>query len=180
MSAKKIPAGTPEHREALYQAACAYQNGASLETAARNHHVQPMTLRNYMQRNGWIIHHDRTYTSTGKRVHIPDQLLDAHPRITPRQIADACGVSITVVRERLKARGNYQPLPRGQQDASRWANSLRNRDRILTAVHLADRGLTRGQIAISLNAPPGTVSTWLRKYRAGTYLWQRHTPPPRA
>lgn len=177
MTATKIPPGTPEHRQAIYRAACAYQDGLSLEAAAREHRVNPQTLRRHMLRNGWVIHRDRRYTGRPTTNHIPDALLDAHPRLTPRQIADACGVSLWTVRTRLRERGNYQPRPTGQQPDAAWANSIRNRDRILTAVQLRDRGLTRGQISIRLNTPPGTIATWLRKHDRREYLWQRHTPP---
>jgi lambda repressor-like predicted transcriptional regulator len=177
MTALKLRPGTPEHARALYRAACEYQNGLSLETSARKHRVNPMTLRSYMKRTGWVIHKDRRYPGKTKTRPIPDKLLDQYPRLTIRQIADACGVSKTTVRDRLIARGDYKPSRQGAQPATRWANSLRNRENVLEAVELAKRGLSGGQIGVKLGVSKATVNGWLRRYRREEFLWQRERVP---
>lgn len=177
MTPRKVLAGTDEHRTALYRAACAYQDGLSLEAAARQHRVQPNTLRAYMQRSGWVIHTNRYYRGRASCNEIPDEFLDAHPRLTPRQIADACGVAVRTVRRRLRERGNYQPRAVGAQPAARWANSLRNKPLVLEAVAMRSRGCTQGQIAIRLGVPRSTVNSWLQRYAAGDHLWQREPIP---
>lgn len=177
MSALKLRPGTREHDQAIYRAACEYQDGLSLEASARKHRVQPNTLLYYLRRLGWTVHTKRSYPGRPKTNEIPEALLDEHPRLTARQIADACGVSRTVVRERLIARGTYQPRPPGQQPTTAWANSLRNRARVLRAVELRERGFTQGEIGIQLGVTRSTVNTWLRQYYAGTFLWQREPVP---
>lgn len=177
MPVRKLLAGTKEHRQALYLAACDYQNGMSLETAARRHRVHANTLRSYLRREGWRIDTHRHYRGKVTCNQIPEAFLDAHPRLTPREIADACGVNINVVRQRLRERGNYKPRPVGAQPTSRWANSLRNRENVMQAVAMTERGLTQGQVAIRLGVSRSTVGTWLRQYRAGTFLWQREPIP---
>lgn len=173
----KYRPGTRAHRAALYRAACDYQDGESLERSARRNRVNPMTLRYYMKQVGWKIHTDRKYRGPATRVEIPDALLDAYPRSTLREIADAAGVSKTTVRKRLIERGTYTPTRPGVQETTRWANSLRNRTRVLRAVELRERGLTHGQIAIKLGVPRSTVGTYLRLYRSESYLWQREPVP---
>lgn len=177
MTGLKLRPGTKRHDEALYRAACDYQNGASLEAAARANRVHANTLLYYLRRIGWPVHSDRAYPGRPKTNSIPDELLDAHPRLTARQIADICGVSRTTVRKKLIERGTWTPRRAGQQPTTAWANSLRNRRRVLTAVDLRERGYSYGQIAIKLGVSRPTVGSWLRQYRAKSFLWQREQVP---
>ena len=179
---KPLRPGTTTYETAIGRAIGAYVNGASLEEAARTNRISPVTLHHRMRRAG-IRTRKPTEANPNGRNSIPittdqfQRLLDEHPRLTPRQIADIAGISKTCVVKHLKKRGTYQPRPIGSTTAGRWAVSLRNRHRVLKAVQLRERGLTFGQIGIQLNASRRTVQTWLRTYHAGEYLWQRETPP---
>lgn len=178
---KPLRPGTTTYETAIGRAIGAYINGASLEEAARSNRIHPVTLHNRMKRAGIRTRPD---TKPNGRNRLPidqdtfDQLLDQHPRLTPRQIADLAGISKTCVVKHLKLRGTYQPRPVGSTTAGRWAVSLRNRHRVLQAVALREQGYTHGQIAIRLKTNRRTVQTWLRTHKDRGYLWQRHPIPP--
>ena len=179
---KPLRPGTTEYETAISRAIGAYVNGASLEVAARSHRVNPTTLHRRIRQSGIRTRTRHNAPQTGRNQLPIDQdkfnrLLDAHPRLTPRQIADAAGVSKTCVVRHLKQRGTYQPRPVGIQDDTRWAASLRNRNNVLRTVELRQRGYTYGQIAIRLNIPRSTVGTYLRQYNQQAYLWQRYPIP---
>lgn len=179
---KRLRPGTSEYESAIGRAIGAYVNGMSLEQAARANRVSPVTLHRRIRQSGIRTRTPADARQPGRnRLPIDQQtfdlLLDEHPRLTPRQIADIAGVSKTCVVRHLKRRGTYQPRRVGIQDDTRWASSLRNRHKVLTAVQLRKRGHTYGQIAIRLNVPRSTVGTYLRQYNAGTYLWQQHPIP---
>lgn len=179
---KRIRPGTTHHETAISRAIGAYINGQSLEQAARANRISSVTLHRRIRQSGIRTRDRATAPQTGRnRLPIDADkfqlLLNEHPRLTPRQIADAAGVSKTCVVRHLKLRGTYQPRPVGVQDDARWAASLRNRTKVLAAVQLRQRGHTLGQIAIRLNVPRSTVGTYLRQYNAGTYLWQQHPIP---
>ena len=179
---KPLRPGTKAHEHAISRAIGAYLNGQSLEQAARTHRVNPVTLHRRIHESGLRTRTRETAPQTGRN-QLPispdlfDRFLDEHPRLTPRQIANASGVSKTTVVRYLKLRGTYQPRPVGIQDDARWAASLRNRTKVIAAVQLRERGHTLGQIAIRLGVPRSTVNTYLRQYKAGTYLWQQHPIP---
>jgi len=177
---RQLRPGTTTYETAMGRAMLAYQAGASLEEAARDNRVNFQTLRHRIMRAGMTVHTQRRYTGKARinvNRDVYERLLDAHPRITPRQIADAAGISKTTVVTHLKKRGTYQPRTKGAQPEGNWAVSLRNRTKILKAVQLRDQGHTWGQISIRLGVPRSTVGTWLRQYNAGTFLWQRHPIP---
>ena len=179
---KRLRPGTSEYESAIGRAIGAYVNGMSLEQAARANRVSPVTLHRRIRQSGIRTRNRETAPQTGRNT-LPinhdafQRLLDEHPRLTPRQIADAAGVSKTCVVRHLKERGTYQPRPVGVQDDARWAASLRNRTKVLAAVQLRERGYTLGQISIRLGVPRSTVGTYLRQHKAGTYLWQQHPIP---
>lgn len=171
--------GTRGHREAIYQAMCAYQDGKSLEAAAAAHHVNPATLRRRMHTAGFQLRPQtttrgpRTSTTTSTtlvlRMHLDGKSL--------REIAAETGLQSDLVRRRLLQTGRYAPRPRGANARARWAHHLKARHLILRAVDLRQQGLTIGQISIRLNMPRSTIQTWLANYHKHHYLWQ-HQPIP--
>lgn len=179
---KRLRPGTSEYETAIGRAIGAYVNGASLEQAARANRVSAVTLHRRIRQSG-IRTRDRATAPQAGRNRLPidadkfELLLAEHPRLSPRQIADAAGVSKTCVVKHLKRRGTYKPRPVGVQDDARWAASLKNRHKVLTAVELRERGYTYGQIAIRLNVPRSTVGTYLRLHKQRAYLWQNHHIP---
>ena len=166
--------GTQAHRDAIYKAMCAYQEGASIETAAQLHHVNARTLRHHIERHDFLKpdHKPSPNTTT-----IPDAILSLYPKLSPREIADQYGVSRNAVVRRLQLNGSYTPARRGTNPKAQWANSLRNRDRIIRAVDLRQRGLSYGQIGLRLDAPRSTIRTWIVNYHNHKYLWQQHEVP---
>lgn len=166
--------GTRAHRQATYKAMCAYQEGASIETAAQLHNINARTLRHAIERHGFL---KTTHKPSPNTTTIPDAILSLHPKLSPQEIADTYGVSRQAVRLRLKLTGSYTPLPRGATPKAQWAASLRNRDQVVKAVDLRNRGLSYGQIGVRLNAPRSTVQTWIVKYHKREYLWQNAEVP---
>lgn len=172
--------GTVEHEAAIGKAIGLYLAGQSLEQAARAHRVNHQTLRTRILRSGLSINTNRSYPGTTTIKADPElyeRVLDAHPRLSVRQISNITGVSKTTVVKHLKKRGTYQPRRRGAQPEASWAVSLRNRTRVLKAVELRDQGHTHGEIAQRLGVPRSTVNTWLRQYRQGSFKWQREPIP---
>ena len=168
--------GTRAHREAIYQAMVAYQDGASIREAATTWHVNADTLRRHLKRHGFTIRpctaSRGTTTST-----IPGHILKLHPTRSASDLAIEAGTSRNTMIRRLKECGTYTPRPVGQQPAGAWANSLRNRRLVLRAVELRKRGHTYGEISISLSTPRTTIATWVTKYNAEAFLWQRGEIP---
>lgn len=171
--------GTRAHREAIYHAMCAYQDGHSLEAAAAAHHVNPATLRRRLHTAGFQLRANasprgpRRSTTTDPSI-VLRMHLDGH---SLREIGAATGLQSTTVRQRLLQTGQYAPRPKGTNPRAQWAHHLRARPNILRAVDLEQRGLTLGQISIRLNTPRSTIQTWLANYHNQHYLWQ-HQPIP--
>lgn len=177
---KPLRPGTVQHETAISQAIGQYLAGHSLEQAARDNRVNHQTLRTRIIRGGLTMRTDRYYPGTTSIKADPDlyqRILDEHPRLSVRQISTITGVAKTTVVKHLKKRGTYQPRRRGAQPEAVWAVSLRNRARVLKAVELREQGYTYGEIAIRLQASRPTVGSWLRQYRAGSFLWQRERIP---
>lgn len=166
--------GTRAHRDAIYKAMCAYQEGASIETAAQRYRVNADTLGNHIKRHGF---HKQDHKPSPNTTTIPDAALNLYPRLTPREIADAYGYSKRAIVLRLQRRGSYTPLPVGATEKAKWAASLRHRDQILQAVELRERGLSYAQIGIRLNKPRTTISSWIIQYHNKSFLWQNHEIP---
>jgi len=177
---KPLRPGTVQHETAISQAIGDYLAGKSLEQAARANRVNHQTLRTRIIRSGLTIRTERYYPGITTIKADPDlyqRILDEHPRLSVRQISNITGVSKTTVVKHLKKRGTYQPRRAGAQPEASWAVSLRNRQRVLQAVELREEGYTYGEIAIRLGVKRSTVGTWLRQYRAGSFLWQREPIP---
>lgn len=172
--------GTRAHKEATYQAMVAYQEGASIDTAAREHRINPETLRRRLHASGFLVAHEG-------RKHAPKRSVSSRRDIVVRMhlddgaslsdIAAATSMGRTTVRRLLIESGHYAPRKPGSTPRSAWSNSLKNRARILQSVELRNRGLTYGQIAIRVNAPRSTVTRWITNYNNNAYLWQQYQTP---
>lgn len=177
---RRLRPGTSAYETAVGKAIGAYVAGASLEQAARANRLSPVTLHRRLKQVGIKTRQNPTQSGRNRLPidkELFDRLLDEHPRLSPREIADVAGVSKTCVVKHLKLRGTYEPRRVGLQDDARWAASLKNRKKVLKAVELRARGYSYGQIAIKLKVPRSTVGTFLRQYESRSYLWQRYPVP---